>query len=126
MKNIILTFLAVLFSVSFTWAQSSNDISGEWINADKDRTVKLEKLSNGTYEGKVSWLKNPADAEYKLGDLVIKDLVFNKGKYVDGQAYTPSNGGWVKCTAHLENDSTLALTGYKFFLSKTRHYTRVK
>lgn len=126
MKNVIFTFLTILFSVNLSFAQAKKDITGEWINADKDRKVKLEKTQDGTFTGKISWLKNPKDAEYKVGQVVVKNLVFKDGKFVDGKAFSPSNGGWVKATAELENENTLALTGYKFFLSKTRHYTRVQ
>ena len=113
-------------SILFFAQTKADDITGEWLNADKDRKILMQKATNGTYFAKISWLKNANDAEYKIGQIVIKGLAFEKGGYKSGQAYSPSNGGWVKATAKLNNANLLDVTGYKYFLSKTRSYTRVK
>ncbi len=108
-------------------AQSkADDIIGDWLNADKDRKIQFTKAGNGTYYAKISWLKKANDEEYKMDMVVINGLTFKNGEYRGGQAYSPSNGGWVKATAKLKDINTLNVTGYKYFLSKTRSYTRAK
>jgi uncharacterized protein (DUF2147 family) len=99
---------------------------GEWLNADKDRKILFTKAGNGTYYVKISWLKKANDEEYKMEMVVIKGLTFKNGEYSGGHHYSPSNGGWVKATANLKDINTLNVTGYKYFLSKTRTYTRAK
>ena len=126
-------FIAILLATIFVldhqsvMAQSKpDDITGEWLNADKDRRIQMLKATNDTYFAKISWLKKTDDAEYRIGQVVIKGLSFKAGEYEGGQAFSPANGGWVKATAKVKNNNTLDVTGYKYFLSKTRTYTRVK
>ncbi len=101
-------------------------ITGEWLNANQDRRIQFLKAKEGTYYARISWLKSARDPEYKAGQIVIKDLVFKDGVYKDGKAFSPENGGWVNCSAKLKDHQTLAVTGHKYFLSKTRVYTRFK
>ncbi len=131
MKSILTTMLLVagsLLSFSGTLiAQPGADaITGEWLNANQDRRIQFLKAKDGSYYARISWLKTATDPEYKSGQVVIKDLVFKDGSYNDGKAFSPENGGWVKCTAKLKDQQTLAVTGHKYFLSKTRVYTRFK
>lgn len=125
----IAIFLVAIFILNHqaVMAQSkADDITGEWLNADKDRKIQFFKSTAGSYFAKIIWLQNANDAEYKMGMIVIKGLAFKDGEYSGGQAYSPSNGGWVKATAKLKDINNLNVTGYKYFLSKTRSYTRAK
>ena len=124
---IFFTVGSIFLNTSVSKAQSkADDIVGEWLNADKDRKIQFTRAGNGTYNAKISWLKKANDEEYKMDMVVIKGLTFKNGEYGGGQAYSPGNGGWVKATAKLKDINTLNVTGYKYFLSKTRSYTRLK
>ncbi len=131
MKSILTSMLLAMglllgFSGTLIAQQEPDAITGEWLNANQDRRIQFLKANDGSYYARISWLKSARDPEYKPGQVVIKDLVFKDGSYKDGKAYSPENGGWVKCTAKLKDHQTLAVTGHKYFLSKTRVYTRFK
>ncbi len=124
-RNILTVLFLLIANVAFSQS-TADDITGEWFNGDKDRKIQFVKATNGSYFAKISWLKNANDAEYKLGQVVIKGLAFKEGAYFGGQAFSPANGGWVKATAKLKNANQLDVTGSKYFISKTRTYTRAK
>lgn len=125
MKSLFFVVFILLANIVFAQA-NADDINGEWYNAAKDRKIQFFKSTNSTYFAKIVWLQNANDPEYKMGQVVIKGLAFKEGAYKDGQAYSPSNGGWVKATAKLNGINQLDVTGYKMIFSKTRTYTRAK
>ena len=48
--------------ISFSYAQTYN-IEGNWYNEEKDAIIKIYKETNGTFSGKIKWMKFPNDED---------------------------------------------------------------
>lgn len=117
----LICFLSFFIKNLCANGQAQKDITGIWLNEEKNRTIQIYKDKNG-FNAKMHALYLP-DAKYKTGMLVIKSLRNENGLYKNGKAYVPGYG-WVDCTALLQNEK-LYITGTKLGISRTRSYTRV-
>ncbi|MBS2098827.1 DUF2147 domain-containing protein [Carboxylicivirga linearis] len=131
MKNLMLLFIAVTFT-SLSYSQKSDKIIGTWITQDGDSKITIEKNSDGTFDGKIIWLKEPnrENGEAKLDDKnpdeklqsrPIKGLEILQGftydeddkEWVDGTIYDPKSGSTYKCLMWFDDDpNTLMVKGY--------------
>jgi len=131
MKNLMLLFIAVTFT-SYSYSQSSNQIIGTWITQDGDSKITIAKNDDGTFDGKIIWLKEPnrENGEAKLDDKnpdeklqsrPIKGLEILQGftydeddkEWVDGTIYDPKSGSTYKCLMWFDDDpNTLMVKGY--------------
>jgi|ERR1041385_1414451 uncharacterized protein (DUF2147 family) len=144
MARFIFLFLTVCCFKSATWV--TGDISGVWLNADKDAHIKIYP-SNGKYYGMIVWLKNPIDtvtgkpkldkhnsdpvlAKRPILNLeILKDLVFNADdqEWTDGEVYDPKSGNTYSLTCSLSDKNTMQLRGYMgiSLFGRTDIWTRV-
>ncbi len=109
MVRCILFFLIAVCFSSTTWV--ANDISGVWINSDKDAHIKIYP-SYGKFYGQVVWLKSPMDsttgkpqldkynkdpklrARLVMNMVVLNSLVFDEQnqEWNNGTIYNPKSG----------------------------------
>lgn len=113
------------------FAQKESDrITGVWFNGEKSSKIEIYETKNGSFAGKIIWLKEPNDAsgkpkldsknpDDKLKKRPIMDLVIltgltsdGKTKYVNGKIYDPKSGKTYSAKAELTNNNTLALRGF--------------
>lgn len=104
-------------------AQVSEDaIVGYWLTTHKDAKVQIYRKTDGTYEGKIIWLKNPiekdgsAKTDQKNPDVslqgiplielvVLRDLRFEDGMWTNGTKYDYKTGKTYKTELRLEGDT---------------------
>ncbi len=135
MKTTLIVFF-LLMSLNPFQTGRADQITGIWTNENGDAKFEILK-KDGTYIAKISWLKNPenADGEEKkdknnpdksmrkrpvIGINIITGLQFDNNKYVNGQIYSPEKGITANCSAILVNNN-LELTITKSFF--TSHQT---
>lgn len=127
MKHISLLLLFAL--LSFTgFAQGQDAIIGKWINSTGEAHVEIYK-KGVKYFGKIVWLKNPKDekgnakTDFKnpeaslksrpiLGMEMLKDFVYDDGKWTDGKIYDPKSGKTYSCNMTLKSNGELSMRGY--------------
>ncbi|GAA0534378.1 DUF2147 domain-containing protein [Chitinophaga japonensis] len=115
--------MMVMHSPAFSQSANAADkILGEWINETHDRKIEFYRAA-GTYEARLSWLKN-ADGKARTGQVVIRGLTYNEGRYEKGRLYMPARDAWYNCSAVLKDEHTLAITGSAGLFSKTKTWTR--
>ena len=130
--------LATVFTSFSVKAQSKGDaIVGVYLMKTPDTgdesKVQIYRAKNGTYSGKVVWVKNPnnpdgtprrdtKNPDPKLRDrtaqnlLVMKNLRYDAddNEWVDGDLYNPNEGKWFKIkTKGLSSANTLKVRYYK-------------
>jgi len=118
--------LLTVFSASLAKAQTDR-IEGLWYNDIKSAKILITK-SNGKFNGKVVWLKEPlkngkpkvdelnADEKLRtrprLGLMVLEGFVKDgDNKYTDGKIYDPNNGKTYSCNITYKGKE-LAIRGY--------------
>lgn len=148
----LLVTACVLVLAAAAAAQGPDAIVGKWLNAKKTAHIEIAS-ANGTYVGKIVWLKeptypaddkkgmagqpkvdrenpDPARRKQPLIDLVIlRDFVFSKDNlWEKGRIYDPENGKDYKCKMRLTSPDTLDVRGFIGFslLGRTETWTRVK
>lgn len=139
----LLVLLPVLFG--FIGAYKADDITGKWLNADKDAHIEIYKSDN-KYFGKIAWMKNPKDekgndktdnnnpdpklrSRKRMGLVIIKNLKFDGSKsWEGGEIYDPKSGKTYSLECTLESKDKLNLRGYVglSMFGKTTQFTRVK
>ena len=143
MRNVSILFLLTV--ISFTsFAQNKDVILGKWINSTSEAHVEISKRGN-KYFGKIVWiktekdekgivktdLKNP-DPELRsrpiLGMEILKDFVYNDGKWVDGKIYDPKSGKTYSCNMNIKGNGDLNMRGYIgiSLIGRTEVWKRVK
>ena len=129
MKKLIL-FTLILILVLPAFAQSGERITGLWYNSKKTSKIEISQAEDGSYIGKIVWLKEPLteagkaktdsknpDAELRNRPLVnlvvLSGLNYQgKGKYIGGKIYDPESGKTYSAKAEMPNNNTLALRGF--------------
>ena len=118
--------LLTVFSASLAKAQTDR-IEGLWYNDIKSAKILITK-SNGKFNGKVVWLKEPlkngkpkvdelnADEKLRtrprLGLMVLEGFVKDgDNKYTEGKIYDPNNGKTYSCNITYKGKE-LAIRGY--------------
>ena len=139
MKKTIIMLFVFLSSNVF----SQKEITGVWLNQDKDAEIKITEKNN-KYYGKITWLLNPKNEkgnpkkdtknpnlkkqkENILGLEIIKNLEFSKKEWNKGTIYDPKTGKTYKLYAKIK-DKKLHLRGYigVSLIGRTNTWTRVK
>lgn len=110
-----------------------------WYTEEKTSKVEIYLAADGTYAGKIVWLrdgivngqplidkKNPDETQRKktwLGLQIIKGLVKkSETEIVGGKIYDPTHGNYYNCKMTLKGTNVLELRGYILgmpFLGKT-------
>lgn len=123
------SFLLLLTAISFAgFAQNKDAILGKWVNSTGEAHVDITKRGD-KYFGKIVWIKEPKDekgnvktdaknpeASLKsrpiLGLEILKDFVFDDGKWTDGKIYDPKSGKTYSCNMTMKGNDVLNMRGY--------------
>ncbi|MCX2484277.1 DUF2147 domain-containing protein [Pedobacter sp. MR2016-24] len=124
-----ISLLLLITAISFTgFAQKKDAIVGTWVNATGEAHVNIYKKGE-RYFGKIDWLKAPKDekgkpkTDYKnpdeslrsrpiLGMEMLKDFVYDDGKWTDGKIYDPKSGKTYSCNMNIKDNGQLNMRGY--------------
>ena len=127
MKYIALFLL--VSAISFTgFAQGKDAVVGKWVNSTGEAHVDITKRGE-KYYGKIVWLKAPKDesgatkTDVKnpvenlrsrpiLGLEILRDFVYEDGKWTDGKIYDPKSGKTYSCNMTLKSNGDLNIRGY--------------
>ncbi len=138
----ILFFTLLSFSVTFGWAQEQrSEILGTWVNEEGNTHIEIF-LQNDHYFGKIVWLEAPNNkkGEPKTdrnnpdkslrdrpieGMIILSDLAYQNGQWVDGTIYSPLKGKTADCTAILNGTDELQLSISLSFFSTTKTWKRI-
>jgi uncharacterized protein (DUF2147 family) len=115
-------------------------ILGEWVTQTEENRpparVRFERAQDGTYTGILSWSSAPRkDAHNKnpklrdrpvVGIVLMWNLRFDDGEYVDGYVYNPEDGGTYRVKTELTSSELLKVRGYLgiSLFGETKTWTR--
>ncbi|PWS30353.1 DUF2147 domain-containing protein [Pedobacter paludis] len=140
-----LPFLMLLFvAISYNAiAQNKDAIVGKWLNPSGEGQIEIYKKGD-KYYGKLAWLKEPnlngkpkLDANNPAENLkkrpllnleILKDFVYDEGKWTDGTIYDPKSGKTYSCNMTLKGNDVLNVRGYVgiSLLGRSETFRRVK
>jgi len=122
--------LLVLFSTLslFAKAQNKDAILGKWINSTGEAHLEIFKRGD-KYFGKLVWIKEPKGTEGVvktdlknpdpslrtkpiLGMEILKNFVYDDGKWTDGSIYDPKSGKTYSCNMTIKENGQLNMRGY--------------
>lgn len=126
-KKLSLLLVFAMFTLS-VFAQKKDDVLGKWINPSGEGQIEIYKRGD-KYFGKLAWIKEPNDEKGKaktdvknpnadlrskslLGLEILKDFVFEDGKWTDGTIYDPKTGKTYSCNLNIKSDGQLNIRGY--------------
>ncbi|GAB1367383.1 DUF2147 domain-containing protein [Candidatus Cloacimonadaceae bacterium] len=132
MKVYLITLLALILLIpaAILAAEPNDRLEGVWFNGEKTSKIEIYKTKDGSFAGKIVWLKEPntpdgkakldsKNPDAKLQKRPLLNLVIvsglksdGKGKYADGKIYDPKSGKTYSAKAELTNNNTLALRGF--------------
>ncbi|GAA3953612.1 DUF2147 domain-containing protein [Pedobacter ginsengiterrae] len=136
----MLLFVAVSFNAI---AQNKDAIVGKWLNASGEGQIEVYKKGD-KYYGKLAWLKEPnlngkpkMDSKNPTASLqsrpllnleILKDFVFEDGKWTDGTIYDPKSGKTYSCNISLKGNDVMNVRGYIgiSLLGRSEAFKRVK
>jgi len=136
--------LGLLVITTSVWA-NENKVVGVWLTQDKDSKIEISRNDDGTFSGKVIWLKNPlkdgqpqVDKENPdealqdrpiLGLELLQGFKFDEDEWNSGTIYDPKTGNTYKCYMWFDkDDNTLHVKGYIgiSIIGRSVEWTRVK
>ncbi|MNL43202.1 hypothetical protein D3C87_1657070 [compost metagenome] len=140
-----LTFILLLTAISVAaFPQNKDAIIGKWINSSGEAHIDITKRGD-KYFGKIVWLKEPKDEKGNtktdiknpdeslkskpiLGLEILKNFVFEDGKWTDGKIYDPKSGKTYSCNMTLKSNDVLNMRGYVgiSLLGRSETWKRVK
>lgn len=143
MKKFSLILLFTLISFAGL-AQNKNAIIGKWINSAGEAHVDITKRGE-KYFGRIVWLKDPKDEKGNiktdlknpdpslrskpiLGLEILKNFVFEDGKWTDGKIYDPKSGKTYSCNMSMKGRDILNMRGYVgiSLIGRSETWKRVK
>ena len=125
--RLVLIILTVA-TVNIKANAQTDKIEGLWYNDIKSAKIQISKGTDGKFNGKIVWLKEPlkdgkpkTDEENKdeklrsrpiIGMAILSGFVPDGDhKYTDGKIYDPKNGKTYSCNI-THNGKTLSIRGY--------------
>ncbi|PYF72641.1 DUF2147 domain-containing protein [Pedobacter nutrimenti] len=140
-----LSLLLLLTAISFSgFSQNKDAIVGQWVNASGEAHIEIYKKSDKFY-GKIVWLKEPKDEKGNpktdvknsdeslrtrpvMGLELLRDFVYDNGKWTDGKIYDPKSGKTYSCNITDKGNGTLNIRGYIgiSLIGRTEVWKRVK
>lgn len=123
------TLLCLLFvTASFTlMAQNKDAIVGKWLNPTGEGQIEVYKKGDH-YFGKLCWIKEPnlngkpkmdsnnpevsLRSRQLLNLEILKNFIFEDGKWTDGTIYDPKSGKTYSCNMSLKGNDVLNIRGY--------------
>ncbi|MNK22832.1 hypothetical protein D3C87_411130 [compost metagenome] len=143
LKKASLFILFFVFSVQL-FAQKKDDILGKWLNPSGEGQIEIYKRGDKFF-GKLAWIKEPNDANGKpktdeknpteslrnrpvLGLEILKNFIFDDGKWIDGTIYDPKSGKTYSCKLSLKDTNQLSVRGFigVSLIGRTEVFKRVK
>jgi uncharacterized protein (DUF2147 family) len=143
MKHLPIVLLLVAFALTGS-AQNKDAILGKWVNSTGEAHLEITKRSEKFF-GKIVWLKDPKDekgnvkTDFKnptaslrskpiVGLEILKNFVYENGKWTDGNIYDPKSGKLYSCNMTLKGNGDLSMRGYigVSLLGRTEVWKRVK
>ncbi len=142
-----LKLFIIALIASSTLLANEDKVLGIWLTQDKDSKIEIVKSKDGTYNGKIIWLKNPLEngkpqvdeenPDEKLRSRPIMGLELLEGFTYDeddkewnsGTIYDPQSGNTYKCYMWFdEDDNKLNVKGYigVSIIGRKVAWTRVK
>jgi len=151
MRKLFLFLMLFLGGISFCYANSADDILGQWATEQEKSHVEIT-LDQGKYFGRIVWLKDPV---YATNDAMAGQIVMDRKnpdvakrkiplvgkeilsgfrydshsqKWVDGKIYNPEDGNTYFCSLTLDKSGKLLVRGsIDMFglLSKTTYWEKV-
>ncbi|RZL63536.1 MAG: DUF2147 domain-containing protein [Pedobacter sp.] len=135
----------VLFVLSVqVFAQKKDDILGKWLNPSGEGQIEIYKRGDKFF-GKLAWIKEPNNANGKpktdeknpteslrnrpvLGLEILKNFIFDDGKWIDGTIYDPKSGKTYSCKLSLKDSNQLSVRGFigVSLIGRTEVFKRVK
>jgi len=137
---LMLLFVAMSFSV---FAQNKDVIVGKWLNPSGEGQIEIYKKGD-KYFGKLAWIKEPningkpkldvknPNATMQKRPLLnlelLKDFVYDDGKWTDGTIYDPKSGKTYSCNMTMKGNDVLNVRGYVgiSLLGRSETFKRVK
>ncbi|UKT62184.1 DUF2147 domain-containing protein [Pedobacter mucosus] len=137
---LILFFLAASLS---SFAQNKDAVVGKWLNPSGEGQIEIYKKGD-KYFGKLAWIKEPnlngkpkldaknPDVKLQKRPLlnleILKDFVYEDGKWTDGTIYDPKSGKDYSCNMSLKGADVLNIRGYVgiSLLGRSETFKRVK
>ncbi|HZK08795.1 MAG TPA: DUF2147 domain-containing protein [Bacteroidales bacterium] len=155
MTKSITRSLSIIMIIMFAFAPgnvaaqvAADEVTGIWLNEDKDAHVEIENRS-GKYYGEIVWLKTPIDPETGkarlddknpdavsqkrplMGLLLLSEFVFDgDDEWKNGTVYDPKSGKTYSCYMEFtdKTKNKLKVRGYIgiSLLGRTTYWTRVE
>lgn len=140
-----ISMLLLFTAISLTgFAQNKDAILGQWVNSTGEAHIDVFK-KGVKYYGKIVWLKTEKDekgivktdlknpderlrSKPILGMEMLRDFVYDDGKYTDGKIYDPKSGKTYSCNMNIKENGDLSMRGYIgiSLLGRTEVWKRVK
>ena len=137
--------MLLLTAISFAgFTQNKDAILGKWINSTGEAHVDITKRGD-KYFGKIVWLKAPKDEKGTIktdiknpeeslrskpiiGLEILKNFVFEDGKWTDGKIYDPKSGKTYSCNMTMKGNDVLNMRGYVgiSLIGRSETWKRVK
>jgi uncharacterized protein (DUF2147 family) len=135
----------ILILTPCIYAQSGNEILGEWLPSKGNAHIKISRYGD-YFSGRITWLKDPIDDKtgkpqldknnpdskmHKvplLGYLIMQGFKFNGNEWSGGTIYDPENGKLYSCRVKLKDKNTLDVRGFIgiSLIGRSDTWTRVK
>jgi uncharacterized protein (DUF2147 family) len=130
-KNSFLFSVLLITTTSLFAQNKADDIVGYYLCTDpfsgELSQNYIYKVANGTYEGKVVWIKNEKLKNFE-GMVFLTNLIFNakENEWQNGTLIYPGKKGTYKTYVSLPSYNRLKLRGYwgVSLLGKTVYWTR--
>ncbi len=120
--------LFLSFCALTVFGQNKDAVLGKWLSATGEGQIEIYKRAD-KYFGKLSWIKEPNDEKGKpkldaknpnqsltnkpiLGLEILKNFIFEDGKWTDGNIYDPQTGKTYSCNLTLKENGQLNIRGY--------------
>ena len=143
MKYLSLLLIFTAFSLT-GFSQGKDAILGKWVNSTGEAHIEVTKRAD-KYFGKIVWLKEPKDekgvtktdiknpeanlrSKPILGLEILKDFIYEDGKWTDCKIYDPKSGKTYSCNMNLKSNGELNMRGYigVSLLGRSETWKRVK
>ncbi|WP_432713843.1 DUF2147 domain-containing protein [Pedobacter sp.] len=139
------SILLLLTAISFSgFSQSKDAILGQWVNPSGEAHIDIYKKGD-KYFGKIVWLKNPKDEKGNvkldaknpdaalktkpiLGQEMLKNFVYEDGKWTDGKIYDAKSGKTYSCNITPVEMNKISIRGYigVSLFGRSETWSRVK
>ena len=137
-------FILLFVFSSSAFAQKKDDILGKWLNPSGEGQIEIYKRGDKFF-GKLAWIKEPNDEKGKpktdeknpteslrnkplLNLEILKNFVFDDGKWIDGTIYDPKSAKTYSCQLTLKDANQLSVRGFigVSLIGRTEVFKRVK